>query len=429
MTQTARTRSALPWLIFAGCCVLSFVGYGLIVNTSGLYFPSLMEEFGVAKSAVSLPVTLRDLLGALALSVAGVLLKRLNLKVLLSASVLICGLSFIACSMLTAVWQFDILFAIIGISMVIPVMLAPAVLLSNWFKKRLGLVMGIALGLSGIGGAVLNPVVAAIIKDFGWRTGYMVSGVILLVLILPFTIFILKFRPDAARGEVAYGQTEPGLVAKTGTTTATRTDAETPTPESETSVAARAAFRTPTFIVLVVSMILLQIISGFVQHVSNFESGRGLSIENSALVVTGIMLGAAAGKASIGVLLDRFRAEIVIAAYVIISVLGWVGVWLIGNAAVAVGAGFLSGLGQGYLLVAIPWMIRKSFGPRDYSEILSFATMFSNITLALAITLHSSLFDVTGSYSASFVLVVAVYLIAMVSGLWAYKKRPVHEFA
>jgi MFS family permease len=413
---------------------MSFVGYGLIVNTSGLYFTSLQHEFGVAKAAVSLPVTIRDLIGALALGVAGILMKKINAKVMLSVAVAVCGASFIVCSMLTAIWQFDVFFALIGISMVVPVMVAPAVLLSGWFTKRLGMVMGIALGLSGIGGAVMNPVIAAVIKSFGWRNGYLVTGILLMVLILPFTLFVAKWMPDAAKGEVAYGATLPSVGAGVGVgagigagahAAASQTGADySGSVTTEGGIDAKKAFRTPTFIFFVVSLILLQIISGYVQHISSFEISHGLTLEQGAVVVTGIMLGAAVGKATIGMLLDRFRVEAVICAYVIVAVVGWLGVALIGTPAVAVVAGFLCGLGQGYQLVAIPWMIRQAFGPKDYSEILSIATMFSNMMLALAVTIHGSLVDATGSYATSFILVVVAYVLATVLGLGAYKKRP-----
>ncbi|MCI1984355.1 MAG: MFS transporter [Bifidobacteriaceae bacterium] len=419
-------KKSMPWLIFVGCCLMSFVGYGLIVNTSGLYFDSLEKQFGVARAAVSLPVTIRDLIGALSLSVAGVLMKKINAKVMLSVSVAVCGAAFMVCSAISAIWQFDVLFAVIGISMVVPVMVAPAVLLSGWFTKRLGMVMGIALGLSGIGGAVMNPIMASIIKGFGWRTGYFVTGVLLMVLILPFTLFVAKWRPDVAKGEVAYGAVAP---AAAGSHPASSADSRTLGAGSgaavvEPGIDAKDAYRTPTFILFVVSLILLQIISGYVQHISSFELTRGLSLEQGAVVVTGIMLGAAVGKATIGMLLDRFRAEAVIGAYVVVALVGWLGIAFVGVPGVAVAAGFLGGLGQGYQLVAIPWMIRQAFGPKDYSEILSIATMFSNLMLALSITIHGSIVDATGSYTTSFVLVVVAYVLATVLGLDAYRRRP-----
>ena len=38
-------------------------------------------------------------------------------------------------------------------------------LLGNWFQKYLGTVMGIALGLSAIGGTIFNPIISSVITN------------------------------------------------------------------------------------------------------------------------------------------------------------------------------------------------------------------------------------------------------------------------
>lgn len=71
------------------------------------------------------------------------------------------------------------------------------------------------------------------------------------------------------------------------------------------------------------------------------------------------------------------------------------------------------------MLVALPWLIRKSFGQRDYSEILSIVSMF------VAVTLHGMVFDVTGSYVPSLIGNVVLYVIAIGAAIVAYTMRPV----
>lgn len=46
--STQTKSSSRPWLVFIGCCVLSLVGFGLIVNTPGLYFTVLGETLNVS---------------------------------------------------------------------------------------------------------------------------------------------------------------------------------------------------------------------------------------------------------------------------------------------------------------------------------------------------------------------------------------------
>lgn len=52
--STQTKSSSRPWLVFIGCCVLSLVGFGLIVNTPGLYFTVLGETLNVSRTQIAL---------------------------------------------------------------------------------------------------------------------------------------------------------------------------------------------------------------------------------------------------------------------------------------------------------------------------------------------------------------------------------------
>ena len=134
-----------------------------------------------------------------------------------------------------------------GILYVIPISLAPSVLLANWFESKLGMVMGIALGLSGIGGTIFNPVVSWFITNLGWQTSYRLTALILVICILPFSLLVFKFRPDEAKGEQAYGHIVSAAVADDA-----QAAGELPGIES------KKAYRTPTFVLLVLVSVLLQ---------------------------------------------------------------------------------------------------------------------------------------------------------------------------
>lgn len=79
-------------------------------------------------------------------------------------------------------------------------------MIGNWFKKKAGLAMGIAMACSGIGGAVMNPLGGALIQSLGWRPTYAVLALIAAVLVLPFSLLVMKFKPADPRD--AYGADE-----------------------------------------------------------------------------------------------------------------------------------------------------------------------------------------------------------------------------
>lgn len=397
--STQTKSSSRPWLVFIGCCVLSLVGFGLIVNTPGLYFTVLGETLNVSRTQIALASSIMAIAGAVTMLFAGKVMKMLDSRILISMCIAGVAALFLAQSFFNAVWQFYISFALMGILYVIPISLAPSVLLANWFESKLGMVMGIALGLSGIGGTIFNPVVSWFITNLGWQTSYRLTALILVICILPFSLLVFKFRPDEAKGEQAYGHIVSAAVADDA-----QAAGELPGIES------KKAYRTPTFVLLVLVSVLLQIVAALVQHVSSHEIAHGLTLEQGALVVSGIMFGAAIGKATIGILLDYLKPELTIVIYSAIGL-----------------AGFMAGLGQGVVLVALPWVIRKSFGQRDYSEILSIVSMFGAVASAIAVTAHGAVFDATGSYVPSLVGNMALYVVAAACMVIGFRMRPFKE--
>ena len=412
--STQQRSNWRPWLVFAGCCVLSFVGFGFIVNTMGLYYTPLCDELGVSRTQIALAASIMAIAALPTTLLAGNIMKRIDSRILISACVAVCVLLFFAQSFFTQLWQFYVSFALMGIAYVIPITLAPSVLLANWFEDKLGLVMGIALGISGIGGMVFNPVVSSWITNFGWRASYRITAIVLAVCVLPFALFAFKFRPDQTKGESAYGH----VVNQTADAAKTGQNDELP------GLSFKQAAKTGSFALLVILAVLLQSVAALVQHVSGMEVARGLTLEQGSLVVSGIMLGAAVGKATIGVLLDRMKTEVVIILYAALGLGGWALMAASGMPTAATVAGFLAGIGQGVVLVSLPWMIRQFFGLKDYPMILSVISVGGGIASAVANTVHGTVFDMAGSYTPSLIANVVFYVVAAICAIAAYKLRP-----
>lgn len=404
-----------PWLVFAGCCVLSFVGFGFIVNTMGLYYTPLCDDLGVSRAQIALASSIMMITALPTTLLSGTVMKHVDSRILISICVAACALLFFAQSFFGQLWQFYMSFALLGIAYVVPIAMAPSVLLANWFEDKLGLAMGIALGVSGLGGMVFNPVVSFWITNFGWRASYRITAVVLAVCILPFALFAFKFRPDKAKGEYAYGHVA---------------DSENNDEEDERDLPGlsfKQAIKTRSFVLLIVMAVLLQCVAALVQHVSGMEVSRGLTLEQGSLVVSGIMLGAAVGKSTIGIMLDHVRVEIVVALYALLGLGGWGLMALAHVPTTAAVAGFLAGVGQGLVLVALPWMIRQFFGLKDYATILGVISVGGSLASAVSNTVHGTVFDMAGSYTPSLIANVAFYIVAALCAIAAYKLRPMKD--
>lgn len=125
------TRSSLA--VFVGCCAMSFIGFALITNTSGLYFDAISRDLHVGRAKVSLTVSIRLICSAISMAAFSRFSHRIRLRPTLIGCIGICAVGFLLCSRAYALWQFYLAFAVMGLAYVIPITLMPPILLAAWF--------------------------------------------------------------------------------------------------------------------------------------------------------------------------------------------------------------------------------------------------------------------------------------------------------
>ncbi|MEG1873714.1 MAG: MFS transporter, partial [Ruthenibacterium sp.] len=192
------------WLMLIACCFLQAGCTGILYNCAGIFFPPVCAELGFGVGELSFYMTMRGVFMMLLLPLAGRLLVRSNLRVLLSVSVLGAALAVGAMAFFTQLLQWYIAGAFLGIFGSFIFLLPAPIIIGNWFAKKSGLATGIAMACSGLGGAVMNPVGSYIIAHWGWRSAYLVLAGVCLLLVLPFTLFVVRFQPSDI-GALPYG--------------------------------------------------------------------------------------------------------------------------------------------------------------------------------------------------------------------------------
>lgn len=364
------------------------IGFGLLVNTIGLFFEPISHDLAASRASVSLMTTLQNAAAAIALVFAGKIMSKYNLRYLLAICFAVIALALLSLTKAQALWQFYLAWTLIGLFQPFAITLAIPVLLSNWFENKLGTVMGIALGLSALGGTIFNPVISAVITAWGWRQGFLVEGLIILIILLPAS---LSLRQAPAVQETKATQ--------------------------ETAVAAgislKEAVKQPAFYCLALAMFALQFVSGSVQHVSGHIVNLGLSLNTGATVVSGVMLGAMLGKIIIGYLLDHWSTAGVVLLFAALGAAGWLGQIFFKQASLLIATAFVLGLGQGLCLVGLPYLISKRFGQRDYANILSVINMVGAVAMSISVGLDGALFDWSHSYTFPWLINFAAYCLSL----------------
>jgi OFA family oxalate/formate antiporter-like MFS transporter len=107
----------------------------------------------------------------------GWLIDRMGPRVFTTIAGVLCGLGWSSLAYATAHWQLYTSYAIAGVgaAFVYSGSIASAL---KWFPDRRGLAAGIIAGGFGSGAALFIPIIAAIIHEHGYRTAFLVTGIL-----------------------------------------------------------------------------------------------------------------------------------------------------------------------------------------------------------------------------------------------------------
>ncbi|MCF1783655.1 MFS transporter [Lactobacillus mulieris] len=393
-----KKSSLYAWYIFFAASLISLIGFSLCYNTLGLFFQPISMTFKISRTSVALMSTFSGLAGACTGLIAGKVMKKFNLRWLLTLAFAIIGLGFISLNFAQSIFQFYIVFALVGICATFGIALSIPILLGNWFKKGLGTVMGVALSISAFGSTLFQPIIGNIITNSGWRVAWLVEGAILLLLVP--VCFFIKEKPG--KNQKAFGEDE---VSKSSVHKS----------NDETGMTLKEALHSPIFYILIVGFICLYNVCNFIQHVSGHVVNIGLPLTVGAEVVSMIMLGAFFGKISIGFLFDKFKNQLVVLLYGIVGLIGWIGMFTQKTATMLLISGFICGLGQGLIMVGGPYLVRKVFGSKDYGNILAIVNTIGGFWGAIAVSLDGMLFDLTKSYNLPIMINIIGYIVATIT--------------
>ncbi|HIV87816.1 MAG TPA: MFS transporter [Candidatus Pygmaiobacter gallistercoris] len=371
------------WWILIGCILLQAGGTGTLSNCNSIFFSSITAELGVGNGAMSLFVTIRTILTALAVGGVTMLYKKIDLRVLLTGlSLLGCG-CFAAQALFGEIWQWYLMAIPFGIACGGLVTVPATIVINNWFHKQVGLVLGIALCSSGIAGAVIAPLCSAMITTLGWRSAAALTGLLALVLLLPATLFILRLTPEEV-GCTPYGEEER---------------------QGATIRQAKSSPLSSNLVVLLLCLLLVMIPNCTMQmtsHFSLFAQQEGLTLADAASFTSMCMLGNTLGKLVLGVINDRRGAWVTngiacVALLLATAAFGSGSLWM---PALCTGAALM---GVSYSMQAmLPALLASQIYAGQYQKRYSLLMTVGTLVGAAASTAIGTGSDILGSYRPIF---------------------------
>ncbi len=404
------------YAIVASCIVITCLPCALALSCAGIFFTPVSEYFGVPRASFTLYFSIVNVMMMLTLPMAGNHLSKLDARKVLSGATLLVGLGLLGMSFGNSMPWFYVCGAIIGVGIAPLIYLAVPTLINAWCVKNVGFFVGLCMAFTGIGGVIFNPIGTSLIQSGpeGWRLAYRVFGIITLVGTLPFTLFVIRSKPED-KGLLPFGAEE----------TAGQEGAPAATPAE--GVPASVAMKTPAFFALAVFCGIITLNQTIYQFLASYATSFADTIPAiaaaSGVVASAAMAGQAIGKVVLGIINDR-SLRLGIFFGLGCGVAGVLLMWFFPSplALLLVGA-FLFGVVYAMTTVQTPLLVRSVFGSADYTNIYSRISMVGSLMSAIAAVFWSFVIDSPGGFPLMFIGGLICMAICLVTSLFALGQK------
>ena len=409
----AQPRIFYGWYMVGGGVIGSFVAVGAGFASMSVFLSPVTQDMGWTVAAFTIATAGANAVNGMSGVIVGPLVDRHGPRPLMLVGAIALAAAMLLTSQVTALWQFIVLQAFgVGLGMALVGPLVVNIGLSKWFV--LGRGWAIALGSTGISfaGMFVPFAMTRVVDGLGWREGYQVLGVAVLLLALP-TALIMRRQPED------YGQLPDGRVE--GGAGSSAADTEALNLDRLNSYTRGEALRTRAFYLLTLSFAFFGAAAfTLLIHGIPFVTEAGFTRTEAALAVGVAGVGNLAAKILWGWALGRWHPRILWTMCYALLCIGSVlqlaagGLGLLALMHVAF---FLWGLGFGGGVPLGEFIWAKYFGRVHIGAVRSVGMPAGILFGAVGPLVASMLFDASGSYLLAWMLMIVLYFLGAASVL------------
>lgn len=179
------------WLIVAGVALVLFGAAGSRFSF-GVFLKPLTEEFFWSRGSLSGALAIAGVATGSLRPIAGMLADRYDARIIAVSGLVLGGMALIGLAGLKSLWQFYVLFFIMGLGFTLASPATLTRLISARFSRHRGLALSLAGSGSAIGETALVPLSAVVVAMSGWRSAYIVLGLLMLIVLIPASSLLMS---------------------------------------------------------------------------------------------------------------------------------------------------------------------------------------------------------------------------------------------
>ncbi len=412
MAHIKRYGFHYAWVVLAAACVLNIVARADQASF-GVFIDPLVDQFGWKRGDISFAYSLAFLVGMPAVIVMGWLGDRFGARQLMLAAAFMIGIGTVLLGEIKELWHFYVIYGVFvgsmghaAFSVLLPV------IMTRWFHRHLGIVVGIYWAGQGIGPMIFAPLFRWLLENKGWENTFTVIGLTLGAILAFFSLFI--YSSPAAKGLRPYG-------------------AEDGVGQADTHESARAA---PVRITDIMKQPVCWQLMGIhhlgclshsviLAHVVSMATFKGIPGVEAAGVLAAIAGSSVISRFAFSVMADRLGGRTTLTIALLGQTLPVVILFFASEAWVFYLFANVFGLSYGGEMVGFPIINKQLFGARaPLSTIYSFQMVGGGTGMALGGWLGGSLFDFSGDYTLALWTSLVVGAIGVPLALSLPRHRP-----
>jgi len=373
------------WWVVLSCFVINLYVGGIIFFSFTAFFEPIQQEFGWSYTQISLATSLRGLEMGIFAPIVGFLVDRFGSRKLLLGGAIIIGVGLVILSFTQSLLMFYLCFLFIALGAGGCTSVVTMTAVAVWFRKNVGMAMGIMASGFGAGGLIV-PLVVFLIDACGWRLTLVILGAGMWLLGIPLSL-VVRDRPEQTdlRPERALAGSSM-------------------TPQGAANLQKEAFMRLikgRSFLYLnAAETVRMMVVTAVVIHMMPYLSSLGIPRATSGAVAAALPLVSIVGRFGFGWWGDRFDKRIVLATTFIMMSAGALAFCYVHSTGFLLLFLLLFAPGFGGSMVLRGAILQEYFGTASFGKMIGIVMGSASIGGIVGPTLAGWVFDTTGSYTS-----------------------------